>query len=309
MLFGGHIPQLLQADAVVLGIRFAVERETRDQLLAQVATAALGEQGVLAAQLHARHVAILLAAIGGHAHVTDHDAAHRAIFTMQHFLGGEAREDLDAQLLGLLAQPARQVAGADDVIAVVVHGPGDQCIGDDLRFLVILEQHDLVTGDGRLERCAAFGPVGEQLGQCTRFEHGAGQDVRADFRTFLDHADRQLLLGRVGLLHQSAGRRQAGRAGTDDDHVEIHEFAFHDPSPQSLRRQGPADPAGRACHERPWPSAGQWTSGVACVRARLAGVKIGVRLTLVRHVLHGRSAARHKALARSSRIACRNSSI
>ncbi|MOA23909.1 hypothetical protein D3C78_1445590 [compost metagenome] len=49
----------------------------------------------------------------------------------------------------------------------------------------------------------------------------------ADFGAFLHHTDAELLAGFGGLLLQSAGRRQAGRAGTDDDHVEFHVFALH----------------------------------------------------------------------------------
>lgn len=46
-------PDFLQADAVVLHVGFAVEVEALDQLLADMATAAFGEQGVLGAQFHA----------------------------------------------------------------------------------------------------------------------------------------------------------------------------------------------------------------------------------------------------------------
>ncbi len=59
LVFGRiDVPQLLDADAVVLRILAFVQLEVVDQALAQVAAAALGEQGVLGAQFHARHVAV-----------------------------------------------------------------------------------------------------------------------------------------------------------------------------------------------------------------------------------------------------------
>ena len=53
----------------------------------------------------------------------------------------------------------------------------------------------------------------------------------ADFGTFLDHANADLLTGFGGLLLQSAGGGQTGGAGADDDDVEFHVFAFHSQSP------------------------------------------------------------------------------
>ncbi|MNP45110.1 hypothetical protein D3C76_1390080 [compost metagenome] len=54
----------------------------------------------------------------------------------------------------------------------------------------------------------------------------------ADFGTLLDHAYADLLTRLRSLLLQSAGGGQASGAGTDDDDVEFHVFAFHSQSPQ-----------------------------------------------------------------------------
>ncbi len=51
--------------------------------------------------------------------------------------------------------------------------------------------------------------------------------MRTDLGAFFDHADADFLTGFGGLLFQSASGRQASGAGTDDDHVEFHVFAFH----------------------------------------------------------------------------------
>jgi DNA polymerase len=95
----------------VLGVGIAVEVEALDQLLADVATAAFGEQRVLATQFHAWGVqAFFRVAFAVDAQVAGDDPAHHAVFVEQRFLGGEARVDFHAQVLGLLGQPAAQVA-------------------------------------------------------------------------------------------------------------------------------------------------------------------------------------------------------
>src|SRR3546814_1535293 len=60
---------------------------------------------------------------------------------------------------------------------------------------------------------------------------GAGEDMGADLGALLENADGDLLAAFRRKLAQPDGRRQTGRTGTDDDHVVLHRFAFHDPSP------------------------------------------------------------------------------
>ncbi|MNZ80097.1 hypothetical protein D3C78_987240 [compost metagenome] len=193
-----------------------------------MATATFGEQGVLATQLHARGVhAVFRVAFAVDAHVAGDNAAHHAVFIEQRFLGGEARVDFHAQVLGLLGQPAAQVAQRDDVVALVVHGLGHEQVRHLGRTAGILEHVDVVALHFGVQRRAELFPVWEQLVQGTGLEHRAGEDVGADFRAFFHHADADFATGFGGLLLQAAGGGQARRAGADDDHVEFHVFAFH----------------------------------------------------------------------------------
>ena len=107
---GIDLPDFLQPDAEFRRLAVGVEREFRDQLLAQAATRAFGEQRVFAHQFHAARERILEAAIPGDAHVTSRDTAHRAVVVVQHFGRGKARIDFDAEPLRLPPQPAADVA-------------------------------------------------------------------------------------------------------------------------------------------------------------------------------------------------------
>ena len=81
LVFGRvDVPQLFDTDAVVLRILAFVQLEVVDQALAQMTTTAFGEQGVLGAQLHSRHVAVFLGTVTGNAHVTGDNAFYLAIF-------------------------------------------------------------------------------------------------------------------------------------------------------------------------------------------------------------------------------------
>ncbi|MNQ85604.1 hypothetical protein D3C85_1007750 [compost metagenome] len=222
------LPQLLDADAVVLGVDLGVQLVALEQLLADVATAAFGEQGVLGAQFHAGGVVTLFRiALVVDAQVAGDDAAHHAVVVDQRFLGGEARVDLDAEVLGLLGQPAAQVAQRDDVVAFVVHGFRHGEVGDLAGGLAALQQVDVVALDRGVQRRALGLPVGEQFVERTRFEHRTGENVGADFGAFLHHADAEFLAGFGGLLLQAAGGGETGGARSDDDDVEFHVFAFH----------------------------------------------------------------------------------
>ncbi|MCY1426632.1 hypothetical protein D9M71_424550 [compost metagenome] len=230
------VPDFLDADAVMLGVGFAVELVLLDQLFADVATAAFGEQGVLGTQFHARGVVTLFrVAFAVDAEVTGDDPADHAVLVDQRFLGGEARVDLDAQAFGLLGQPAAQVAQGDDVVAFVVHGLGHEEVRHLDRAVGVLQQIDVVAFHRSVQRRFELFPVGEQLVQRARFENGAGENVSTDFGTLLDYADADLLTSFGSFLFQSACGGQAGRAGADDDDVEFHVLAFHY---QSLLTQG-----------------------------------------------------------------------
>ena len=216
----------------MLGVGIAVQVEALDQLFTDVATATFGEQRVLATQFHARGVqAFFRIAFAVDAQVTGDDPADHAIFVEQGFLCGEARVDFHAQVLGLLGEPAAQVAQGDDVVAFVVHGLGHKEVRNLDGCLGVAQHIDIIAHDRGVERGAELFPVREQFVQGPRFEHRAGEDMSTDFGAFFDHADANFLTGFGGLLLQSAGGGKTSGAGTDDDHVEFHVFAFHRLSP------------------------------------------------------------------------------
>ena len=230
VLLGLDFPQFLDAEAVMLRAAAGVEAKALDQLLAEVAAAAFGEQRVLCMQFHAGRVAVLVLAGGRDAGVAGGDALHAAVFVEQDFRGGEAGVDLHAEVFGLLAEPAAEVAEADDVVALVVHRLRHQHARH-LDARARAAQHiDLVLGDRRVERRAECLPIREQLVQRRRFEHRAGEDVRSDLGTLLDHADADV----ARELAQPAGSSQAGRAGTHDHDVVLHGFSSHGAAPKNV---------------------------------------------------------------------------
>ncbi|CAM5588937.1 hypothetical protein SSTU70S_05064 [Stutzerimonas stutzeri] len=78
------VPQLLDADAVMLRIDVGVELEAVDQLLADMTAAALGEQRVLGAQFHPGRVhAVLRIAFAVDAQITGDDPAYHALLVDQ----------------------------------------------------------------------------------------------------------------------------------------------------------------------------------------------------------------------------------
>ncbi len=129
MVLGLHFPQLLDADAVGLGVGAVAQLELRLELLAEVAATAFGEQRVLGVQLHARLVVRTRRAITIEPHVAGGDALHRARLVEQDLGAGKARIDLHTQRLGLLAEPLHHVAQAHDVVAVVHQAVGQQAVG------------------------------------------------------------------------------------------------------------------------------------------------------------------------------------
>ncbi len=227
LVFGRvNVPQFFDADAVVLRVFAFIQLEIADQALAQMAAAAFGEQGVLGAQLHTRHVAIFLGAVTGHAHVAGDDTFNLAIFN-DGLRGGKARVNLYAQLLGLLGQPAAQVAKADNIVAVVVHVLGHKGIGNLGSFFLVLEQENVVPGNRRIQGSAFFFPVREEFIQGSRLEYGTCEDMRPDFRTLFYYTDSQFFASFLRQLHDAAGCRQASRAAADDQNIKFHRFAFH----------------------------------------------------------------------------------
>ena len=129
MLRRVYFPDLLDSDAVMLGIRIFIQAVMADQLLPQVPSTALCKQGVTGMEFHAGHIGIFLAAVHTNAHFTRGDAFYRTILVEQYFCCGKSRIYLNAQGFRLLGQPAAYIAHGDNVVAFVVGWFGYQEVG------------------------------------------------------------------------------------------------------------------------------------------------------------------------------------
>jgi hypothetical protein len=235
MLVGRDLPQLLQADAELLRVRVRGQVVAGHDGLGQRTAHALGDEDILAMQFQTGLEVAGRLALAVDAEDAGDDALHptRRLIP-DHVAGGHAGIDLDAERLGLFAQPARHIAQGGDVAAVVVH---ERRHGEHRqRGLPRRAQHqELVLRDGRLQGRAAFLPVGEELVQRLGIDHGARQDVAADLGRLFQHGDRNLFSVLFGALFQADGGGQAGGAAADDDDVIFHDLALD--AGQSLQRR------------------------------------------------------------------------
>jgi hypothetical protein len=189
-----------------------------------VAACAFGEHGVFAVQFHAQLEVFGRFAVFAHTHVAGGHAFDGTVVVVEHFRGGEAREDFHAEVFRLLGQPAREVAQADDVVAVVLRAFGQE----DARGACgagLGQEAPGVVDHGLVERGAQFFPVGKEFGQGLGVHDGARQDVRAGLAAFFQHHHRDVLAFFGGQLFQANCSGQAARAAADHDHVVFHGFA------------------------------------------------------------------------------------
>ena len=221
---GVDLPQLLDADAEALRVAPGVELVARDELLAQVAACAFGEDGVLGQELHAELEVLGGLAVLAQAHVAGGHALDGTVVVVEHFGGGKAGEDLHAERFGLLAQPLGDGAQADDVVAVVVRKRRQEHVGH-AKGRALAQKAVGVVGDGLVQGGALFLPVGDELGQRLGVHDGAREDVRARRRALLQHHDGDVLAFFRGQLLEADGRGQAPGAAADDHHVVFHGFA------------------------------------------------------------------------------------
>ena len=156
----GNFPQLLDADGVGLRILALGELEPVEELPAELAARALGEDRVAAGELHAELEASPSARRLADPHVSGRDAAHRAVVGVEDLGGRESREDLDSERLGLLGEPFHDIAEPDDIAAVVVEVARNQEIRNAPRSRRRQDQ-DVVSDHGLVERRAALLPVRE----------------------------------------------------------------------------------------------------------------------------------------------------
>ena len=214
------LPKLLQAEAEFLRLASLAEFEPRDQLLAEIAARAFGEQRVFGAQLHAAREGVLRLAVLADAHVAGGDAGDRAVVVVENLGRGKARIDFDAERLRLCRQPAADVAERDDEVAVIAHQRRHHEIRQPQRAGAG-ELIEAVVADRGLDRRVFAAPIRQQPVEADRIDHRAGEDVGADLGALLHHHDGNI---RVDLLEPDRGG-EPGRTGADHHHVEFHRLA------------------------------------------------------------------------------------
>ena len=180
VLGGIDFPDFFHAKAVFLRLGILRKVVFRDDLLGQRPAHAFGQEDVFAQQFHPRLVARTFAAVGVAAKFTSNDTGHAAVVAPDQFGTRHAGEDFDAKRLCLFGHPAADVAHRHDIVAVVVHQRrhGEVRHADFARFA---QQIEVVFFHGHGDRRAAFFPVGHQAIKAAGVQHGAGQDMRADF--------------------------------------------------------------------------------------------------------------------------------
>ncbi len=216
---GRQLPQLLHAERVDLRICLLIEPVTLDEHLGEAAPATFGDDREARAHLGAGRVVRAARAVVLHAHVADLHAGDRAVVVEQRQRGGETREHVDAQGLGLCAHPLHQPAERDDEVAFVaqvLRNPRH------LARAAPAQPAELVVRHGHADRQRRGAPLGQQRVQRSGLEHGARKNVRAERRALLEDAD-----GELGIaLLETNGGREAGRAGADDGDVVLHHIAL-----------------------------------------------------------------------------------
>src|SRR5450759_986989 len=253
-----HLPQLLDADAVGLRVDALAQLEFLHQALGQRAAGALGENRLFCVQLHAGLVILRVLAVAAYAQVAGGHALDRAVLVVEHLGRGEAGVDLDAQPLGLLSQPAAQIAETDDVVAVIVHLRRRR----QPERLALGKKQEAVFPGGRIEGRTQGFTVGEEFVEGARFKHRAGEDVGADLGAFLDQADVDVAAFFGGELLQADGARQPRGPAADDHHIVFHRFALHVDSrflvaAARVERRGVAASAATGTCDRAYSSAGE----------------------------------------------------
>jgi DNA polymerase len=93
-------------------------------------------------------------------HVASGDAAHRALFIEQQFRAGKTGKNIHAQRFGLGAQPAAELAEADDVIAVILEALRQSKIRH-VDAAAVGEKAEAVAADRRVQRRVLGLPIGD----------------------------------------------------------------------------------------------------------------------------------------------------
>ena len=231
VVFGEDLPQLFHAKPELL--RFAILRqlEPGNDFLGERAAHAFGDKNIFAEQFHAGLEIILGLTILADAHDAGDDALDGAVVTVEHFGTGKARIDFDPQSLRLLPQPAADIAQRNSVVAVIAHQRRHQRIGKPHGPLRT-QHEETVFVHGRVEGRAPIFPVGNEFVEGNGIDDGARENMGAHFRTFFQHADRDI--GRKLLQPDRRGKSRG--TGADDDDIILHRVALDLFHSHNLRR-------------------------------------------------------------------------
>mmetsp|Transcript_14678 Transcript_14678/g.47985 ORF Transcript_14678/g.47985 Transcript_14678/m.47985 type:complete len:241 (-) Transcript_14678:207-929(-) len=206
-------PQLLEPDAVRLGLALGIQIQLGHQALCEGAAAALAKHSHLCVQLHPALKGGLGRAVLGDTDVVGRHAAHVPGLVVQQLHRPVPGKHLHAELLRLLAQPSHHVAQTDNVVAVVV----DRALGQHRQRdpeRLGQQAHLVLLDRSRPRRAVHRPPVREQLVERPRLQHRAGQRVRTELRSLLEQGDPVVHPSRVAQLLQPDGGREAGRTPT-----------------------------------------------------------------------------------------------
>ena len=190
--------------------------------LRQGPAASLRQRRDLRDDVRSRHVAghlvpLPIQARGGGAY-TDYSIA-----LDQEFLRRVSGKDVDAQILGLLAQPAHDLAERGDIIALVVHRRGR---GNPYRPSAGEHVHGFLFH--RLpERKVVVAEIGKEVAKRRGVHHGARQAVLAQRRSFFQNADGDFsnATARFVVRFYESGQfnsaRQPGRPTPHEEYVHL----------------------------------------------------------------------------------------
>mmetsp|Transcript_108417 Transcript_108417/g.288559 ORF Transcript_108417/g.288559 Transcript_108417/m.288559 type:complete len:262 (-) Transcript_108417:137-922(-) len=251
VVLGCDLPHLLDAEPVVLRADALPEVEARHDVLAEGPPAALGEDGLLAQELHAGLEGVLALPVLADAHVPELDAAHGAVLSDDGLAGCEARVDLHAELLRLLPEPAAELPEGDHVVAMLAERRRqvDQEARNFHGALPVWQPVEGVAHDRSVEGGAPLLPVRKELVERARLEDVPRQDVGADLRALLNDAHVQLLALRACYLLCSDCCTEACRASAHDDNVKLHLLAL---DRLAAEPAAPGLPLIRRCAQAGW---------------------------------------------------------
>src|SRR6202046_1479401 len=163
-----NLPQLLDAEAILLRLAALVQLEAGDDLLGQRPSRALGEKRVFSPQLHASSKRVFRLRGGANARVAGSDSEPFALLSEQDFGCSEARIDFNAERFCFGAEIAADIAQRTDKIPVIVQQRRHEEIWQP-DAAGGAEQIELVLGDRYFERTVGiFAPARKQFVEANR---------------------------------------------------------------------------------------------------------------------------------------------